>query len=162
VALLKYIHGRNTDDVDLVMSVSSLTKVPELDVGDRSGDFARGKFRSVRVDLLLTRNRLFKLVHDRYASTLTFLEIEVRCATVEGLILLKLYALPSLHRQGDAQRVALYEGDITMLCLGHQPDLGPLLTVLRDHVTAGEHEELVKVVAEIGQRVKRLTGRTGA
>src|SRR4051812_26865039 len=41
IALLKYIEGRNTDDVDLLLSLESLAKVPELKVRDRNADFAR-------------------------------------------------------------------------------------------------------------------------
>jgi len=34
--------------------------------------------------------------------------------TLEGLLVLKLYALPALYRQMDMDKVALYENDITM------------------------------------------------
>jgi hypothetical protein len=36
---------------------------------------------------------------------------------VEGLILLKLYALPSLYRQGNFAKVGIYENDVATLLL---------------------------------------------
>lgn len=156
VALLRYIDGRNTDDIDLVMSVASMERVPGLSIEDRTGDFARGRFGALRVDVLLTKNKVFKLVDERFACPQAFRELTVRCATVEGLILLKLYALPALYRSGNAQRVALYESDITMLCLRHGPALGPLLAILSSALTPSELDDLRTVATEIEQRVARL------
>ena len=96
LAMLTYIKGRNTKDVDLLMSVGALEKLPELAVEDRNDFFARGKFKSVQVDLLLTINPLFKIVAERFATKHSFEELTVPTATVEGMILLKLFALPSL------------------------------------------------------------------
>ncbi len=59
VAILWYVEGRNTEDVDLVFAVSDLAKLPELEVEDEDADFVRGRFGGPRVDLLLTRNPLF-------------------------------------------------------------------------------------------------------
>lgn len=161
VALLRYIDGRNTDDIDLLLSVESLAKLPEIVVGDRNKDFARGTFRTLRVDLLLTANPLFKQVQDRHATTHRFRELEVRCATVEGLVLLKLYALPSLYRQGDLQKAALYEADITMLCHKHRPEVAPLLAAVRPHVEAGQFEELSAIARDIAERVARMGRASG-
>ena len=71
-------------------------KIPELKIEDRSDFFARGKFRSIQVDLLLTKNPLFKIVAEKFATRHSFDELTVPTATVEGMILLKLFALPSL------------------------------------------------------------------
>lgn len=158
VAMLKYIDGRNTDDIDLLMSVESLAKLPEIKIEDRNPDFAKGRFRSIRVDLLLTSNPVFKLVQDKYATTHRFHELEVPCATVEGLILLKFFALPALYLADDLQRVALYETDITMLSQRHGTALRPLLSVLQQHVDPAQHQELQRIAAEIEQRVARMRG----
>src|SRR6267154_201852 len=91
IALLQYIEGRNTEDIDLIMSVSSLDQMPELLVESRDGDFARGKFGDLKVDVLLTSNALFDQVRKRYVTVQRFVEQDIPCATVEGLILLKLY-----------------------------------------------------------------------
>src|SRR6266568_5440775 len=66
IALLQYIEGRNTEDIDLIMAVSSLEQMPELLVESRDADFARGKFSDLKVDVLLTSNPLFDRVRKRY------------------------------------------------------------------------------------------------
>jgi hypothetical protein len=55
------------------------------------------------------------MVQRRYATIKPFRERDIPCATVAGLLLLKLYALPSLYRQGSFARVGLYENDIATL-----------------------------------------------
>lgn len=162
VALLKYVEGRNTQDIDLVLSAESLKSLPEIVVGEQNRDFARGQFRSVRVDVLLTSNPLFKLVHQKYATMHPFSEIEVRCATVEGLVLLKLFALPSLYRQGDGQRIALYEADITMLIERQRPKMSPIFEALKPYVDAGAFEELGRIVDDIEKRIARIDAARGS
>jgi hypothetical protein len=156
VAMLRYIEGRNTDDIDLLLSVDSLGRMPELTIRDHDPDFARSTFRSLRVDLLLTANPLFKHVLDHHATTHQFHEIAVPCATVEGLVLLKLYALPSLYHQGDLQRAALYEADITMLAQRYRTALNPLLEILRPRLERGQFQELAAIVQEIEARIARM------
>src|SRR4029077_20487221 len=127
IAMLQDVEGRNTGDNDLIMAVSSLEKLPEVRVASRDDDFARGDYEGLQVDLLLTRNPLFEEVRQRHATTRPFVEREIPCATVEGLLLLKLYALPSLYRQGNFARVGLYENDIATLLHDYRPALEPLL-----------------------------------
>src|ERR1035437_6748000 len=95
MAMLTYVQGRNTKDVDLLMSVAALEQLPELTIEDRKDFFARGKFRSIKVDLLLTTNPLFKIVQERFATSHPFEELAVPTASVEGMMVLKLFALPS-------------------------------------------------------------------
>src|SRR5580700_5713251 len=59
MAMLTYVKGRNTKDVDLLLSLDAPHKIPELEIRDRQDFFARAQFRSVRVDLLFTFNPLF-------------------------------------------------------------------------------------------------------
>lgn len=162
IALLRYVEGRNTQDIDLVLSAKALPQFPELILSDQNRDFGRGTFENLRVDLLFTENPLFQLVHDRYATTHKFQEIEVRIATVEGLLLLKLYALPSLYRQGDGQRIALYEADITMLCQRYRPQIEPLLETLAKFVDPGAMHELRNIMADIQRRIDRVDRSKGA
>lgn len=56
IALLKYVEGRNTEDIDLIMALSSLETIPELQVESRDADFVRASFNGLQVDLLLTTN----------------------------------------------------------------------------------------------------------
>ena len=104
IALLQYVEGRNTEDIDLIMSLSSLERLPELRKVGQEDDFARADFAGLQIDLLLISNPLFDEVHRRHATRQRFAEREIPCATPEGLVLLKLYALPSLYRQGNVTR----------------------------------------------------------
>jgi hypothetical protein len=121
----------------------------------------RAKFRSVQVDLLLTKNPLFKLVGEQFATRHRFAELEVPAVTVEGLIVLKLYALPSLYRQMDLDRAAIYETDITMLIAHHSPKLEPLVALVNQQMEPGDKMELKKIVFECGERARLLRQRTG-
>jgi hypothetical protein len=159
VALLKYIEGRNTDDVDLIVATDALDRVTNLVIDQRNLDAAKARFGTLRVDLLFTSNPVFDLVQKSFATTHQFGEVRVPCATVDGLVVLKFYALPSLYRQGDVQRAALYETDIVMLCQSHNPRIEPLLDVVRPHVAPAEFHDLQTIAAEIAQRVQRGTRR---
>jgi hypothetical protein len=149
LAMLTYVQGRNTKDVNLLMSVAALEKMPELKIEDRNDLFARGKFRSIQVDLLLTANPLFKIVLERFATRHPFEELAVPTATVEGMMVLKLFALPSLYRQMDLDRAAIYETDVTML-----------LALVEKHVEPGDKKELKKIVSECEERAAKLRRRT--
>jgi hypothetical protein len=155
MAMLTYVKGRNTKDVDLLMSVAALEQLPELKIEDRNDFFARGKFRSVKVDLLLTKNPLFKIVAEKFATKHSFAEMAVPAATVEGMVLLKLFALPSLYRQYDWERVHVYESDIKILLDLHKPETGPLLALLEQHVLPTDMKELRKIVSEEEQRIAK-------
>ncbi len=65
-----------------------------------------------------------------------FANRNVPSVTREGLLLLKLYALPSLYRRANLARAALYETDILMLHQGAAVDDEKLLATLHAHVEA--------------------------
>jgi hypothetical protein len=155
MAMLTYVQGRNTKDVDLLMSVAALEQLPELTIEDRKDFFVRGKFRSIQVDLLLTANPLFKIVLERFATRHPFEELAVPTATVEGMMVLKLFALPSLYRQMDMDRAAIYEADIKMLLTRHKPEVKPLFKVLKPYMMQTDLRELQKIVSEEQRRVAR-------
>ena len=77
-------------------------------------------------------------------------------ATVEGLLLLKLYALPSLYRQGNFARVGIYENDIATLLHYYQPDTDALLSEMSKYLTETDFEEIIGVVSDIQKRLKRF------
>ena len=160
IALLQYVEGRNTEDIDLIMAVSALEHLPELKLESRDADFARSKFGDLRVDVLLTTNPLFDEVRKRFTTTKRFVEQEIPSATVEGLILLKLYALPSLYRQGNFTRVALFENDIAMLMHVHNPPVEPLVDELSTYLNDSDMTHIKQIVEEIQQRIKRFDERT--
>ncbi len=156
IALLQYVEGRNTEDIDLIMGLSSLEKLSEIEVETEDGDFARGKFGDLKVDILLTSNTLFERVHKHYVTTKSFAEQEIPCATVEGLILLKLYALPSLYRQGNFTRVGLYENDVATLIHAYRPQLEGLFRELSHHLSEDDLTKVKKIVAEVQARLDRF------
>ncbi len=156
VALLQYIEGRNTEDIDLIMALPSLKKLPEIEVASQDMYFARGKFAELKIDVLLTRNPLFEKVQKRYATSQRFVEQDIPCATVEGLLLLKLYALPSLYRQANFARVGLYENDIATLLHEYHPPLEPLFSELAHHLSETDLASVREIVAEIQQRIERF------
>jgi hypothetical protein len=160
IALLQYVEGRNTEDIDLIMAVSSLEQMPELIVETRDEDFARGKFADLKVDVLLTSNPLFEQVRKTYSTTRRFVEQDIPCATVEGLILLKLYALPSLYRQGNFTRVGLYENDVATLLHTHNPPVEPLLDELSLYLSDSDTAQMKQIVSEIRQRISRFEERS--
>lgn len=159
IAMLVYVEGRNTQDIDLILDASALCKLPEIDIEDRNADFARGRFDSLRVDFLFTQNRLFDQVRRNHAATCRFVECDIRCATVEGLFLLKSFALPALYRQGRFDRVEAYEHDLIMLIRDHQLNLPALFDVLSQHVSASELQELREIIHEMQQRIAKAPGR---
>ncbi|MFL6202726.1 MAG: hypothetical protein ACJ76J_26450 [Thermoanaerobaculia bacterium] len=159
LALLKYVEGRKPEVIELLLSSTAIEKLPEIRIEKRDDDFIRGTFDGLQIDLLLTRNPLFEKVRQRFATTQRFVEREIPCATVEGLLLLKLYALPSLYRQGSFARVALYEGDIATLMHDYRPPVEPLFEELKEHLSATDLASLRKIVGEIEERIERFDRR---
>lgn len=159
IALLQYVEGRNTEDIDLIVSLAELEKVDEIEILSRDGNFARGLFRGVQIDFLLTSNRLFAEVRRNHSTRQPFAERIIPCATVEGLLLLKLYALPSLYRQGNFARVGLYENDIATLLHAYPTPTEPLLAQLSRHVSQTDLAEIRSILGEVEARIRRFTSR---
>ena len=109
--------------------------------------------------MLLTSNPLFDEVRKRYTTSKRFVEQEILCVTVEGLILLNLYALPSLYRQGNFTRVGLYENDVATLMHIHNPPLESILSELAQYLNARDLEQVKQIIEEIQQRLKRFDER---
>ena len=156
IAMLRYVEGRNTEAIDLLMSLPSVKLLPEMTIEEQDEYFIRGRFRSVRVDVLLTANAVFAEARQSFGTTHRFAELDVPTATPEGLILLKLYALPSLYRQGLFDRVSVYEGDIASLLQRHRCDVEPLLQRLHPHLEEGDRHELRGIVQDIQARIARF------
>ena len=156
IALLTYVEGRNTQDIDLIMALPSLAKLPEIKIESQDMYFARGKFGELQIDILLTKNPLFAKVEKDYTATKKFMDRNIRCATVEGLLLLKLFALPSLYRQGSFERVGIYENDIATLINAFNPDMKPLLSELSKHLNETDMTEAQNILVNIEERIQRF------
>ncbi|MGG6237775.1 hypothetical protein ACQ4N7_03970 [Nodosilinea sp. AN01ver1] len=156
IAMLSYVEGRNTQDIDFIISKRALDDLSELVILEEDRDFVRGNFGPLQVDLLLTQNKLFKLINQRYAIKKTFGDRTIRCVTVEGLIILKLYALPSLYRQGNFDRASLYENDITQLMMNYPTELEPIFKILQPHLLASDIEAIRETANELKLRIQRF------
>jgi hypothetical protein len=155
VAMLSYVAVRNTQDVDLIINPKHLQKLDwQATAQDR--DFGRASYRGLQVDLLLTSNPLFAHVRRKERTAVLFDDLSVPCATREGMLLLKLYALPSLYRQGDLLRARLYETDIFGLLQEATVDEEKLLQILSKHLAAHDIDELRRILQEQRER-RRFT-----
>ncbi len=163
VAMLAHVRGRDTEDVDLVISLSDQNRLaPKIQILERESFFARARFRQLQVGFLEAGHALFALVAKGYAVEQQFDFIAtrrpIRSATPAGLMILKLYALPSLYRQGQIERAKIYEADIGQLLAAFpEIDLEELFGLLLHHgMLESDVAELRKVVAEQQPRPDRF------
>ncbi len=153
---ISYIDGRNTQDIDFILSKVDIDSIDEIVILEENKDFVRGQFDSLQVDCLLTRNALFGLVCSQYATERAFGNRTVRCATIQGLLLLKFFALPSLYRQGQFSKASIYESDITQLLLTESIELSDIFQVLSPFMLASDLQELQTTASDIENRIVRL------
>jgi hypothetical protein len=161
IAMRVHSPGRNTQDIDLIIPEADLDRIPELRILDQNDSFARAEFGQLQVDILLANHDLFDLVREKHARRESFVERSIVCATVEGLLLLKLFALPSLYRQGQFSRVEDYEHDISVLIREHGPAMELIFDELKHHLTASDLSEVRSIVAGIQQRIADSKARFG-
>ena len=162
IALLSYIEGRNTEDLDLIITVEDLQRLPEIEIVSQDENFSRGTLDGLQIDFLLTKNALFANIQKEHTAPKSFLDREIQVATVEGLVLLKLFALPSLYRQGSFSRVAIYEADIAALIQKFEPNTPRLLEILAAHLSDSDLREVDTILAEIQERIARFKDRSSA
>lgn len=149
LAVLQFIEGRNTRDIDIIIAASDIPRLPDFRLEERNEWFATGLCGPLRVDLLFTANPLFLEVLERRSEPRDFNGARLNCATPAGILLLKLFALPSLYRQGNIERAALYETDILQLLHRHPQPPEELLAALAPHLPASDINALRQVLAEI-------------
>lgn len=157
MAMLQYVDGRNTRDVDLIVEPETTQLISELVVTSEDKDFARADFSGVQLDLLKTSNSIFNLVRNEYAMNVTFGARTIECATPEGLVLLKLYAIPSLYRQGAIARADIYEGDILALFRAYPIDEASLIATLQEEMLATDIAAIREIVRDVRNRIARST-----
>ncbi len=149
IALLHYVEGRNTQDIDLLMASSSLSKLPELEVSNQDLDFARAAYGDLQIDILLTQNPLFRKVQAGYSQVEQFFDRQIPIATVEGLLLLKLMPCPpSIGREilpGWASTKTISPPCCTTITLICQA----LLAELSNFVNESDMAEIKTILTEI-------------
>ena len=154
LAMLQHVEGRTTRDIDLILAVEDIGKLPDYVIEERNEWFATGTSGPLRVDLLFTANPFFAEIMERHAVIRMLPDVPVRCATPEGIILLKLFALPSMYRQGNVQRAALYETDILQLLIHEPLPAEALLARLQPHMPESDITALRQVLADIQVRTR--------
>lgn len=152
IAMLAYVEGRNTQDIDFIIDAGDLKKLPEIRIEEQNAEFARGWLGDLRVDFLFTKNKLFKQVLQKYSKRRKFADRMIPCATEEGLFLLKLFAIPSLYRQGRFDKVDIYERDISAMMRRLPQNLDHLFDSLSKHLLPSDLDEVRKIVADIQRR----------
>ena len=60
IALLTYVEGRNTQDIDLIMALTSLTKLSEIKITNQDLYFTHGQFGELQIDILLTEESFIR------------------------------------------------------------------------------------------------------
>ena len=155
VAMLSYVEVRNAQDVDIIVNPKHVKKI-DWNAKLQDANFGQANFHGLRVDLRLTTNPLFAYVSRHERTGISFDGNMVSCATREGMLLLKLYALPSLYRQGNLVRAALYEANIFGLQQGFDIDTESLLAILGKHLAGHDVEELRRILREQRER-RRFT-----
>lgn len=158
IAMLTYIEGRNTQDIDLIMGRGDLDELEKMEITGEDKNFIRAEYQGLQVDLLLTQNSLFEQIRQQYKTEIEWGDqrLPIPCATPEGLVILKLYALPSLYRQGQFDRAALYETDILQLAYNYQISLEAAIAVVDPHVIESDRLELRNIAQDIEQRINRM------
>lgn len=159
--MLHYVEGRNTEDLDILMSVGDLARLPELQISLEDNYFVRANYNNLRIDVLLDRNQFFEKIRREYACNEVFFNQPITLSTVEGLILLKLYDLPSLYRRGNFARVGLYENDVATLLHYYPTDETRLVETLSPFMNAADLSEVRNLLKEIQQRFRRFKKGSG-
>lgn len=161
IAMLAYVEGRNTQDIDLVIHEESLKKLPELRVNERNKDFGRSTFGELQVDLLFADNEPFRTVSQHYVGERKFAERMVPCATEIGMLVMKLFALPALYRQAQFDRVDIYRGDLAGLIRRGAKPSATTWELLSQNLIDSDVEELRRIVTEIEAQITRESSAFG-
>ncbi len=159
IAMLAYVEGRNTKDIDLIVALKALERIRDVRVTYQDRDFARADYHGLLIDVLKPDNKLFDLVRQRYTTQSEYAHHKIRLATPQGLVLLKLYALPSLYRQGIFDRVALYETDIALLMQRYPMNRQDLVKTLKPFLSETDIASLEEILTDIEKRIRRFRDR---
>ncbi len=152
IALLSYMQDRNTQDLDLIISRADFNKISaSLNVLETDDNFANCEtLDGLKVDFLFTDNTIFNYVKKGFSQKRTYREGSFFIATVEGLVLMKLYAWADLYLNGKLfddkyllTKSLRYKNDIEVLLLNYEINLVPLEKILKKNLELSKFE-LVK------------------
>jgi hypothetical protein len=72
IALLQHVPGRNTSVLDLIVSLTTLQKIPEFVVNEETSLFATGRFHDLRVDILKIEHAFFAMIRRLYSRSMPY------------------------------------------------------------------------------------------
>ena len=75
---------------------------------------------------------------------------------MEGLILLKMYALTNLYPQAQWDKIFRYEADIAILWESTRPKMDALFQEIQPFVTDDQLAELTNIIADIQRKIERV------
>jgi hypothetical protein len=82
--------------------------------------------------------------------------VKSRRSFTRRLCWVKLFALPSLYRQGQLEKSLRYEADIAILYKVTRPNVEPLFETLKPILTEAQLIDVKNIVGEIQQRIAKL------
>ncbi len=158
IALLSYVQDRNTQDLDLIVSKDDFRKISaSLKVVESDDSFANCEtFDGLKVDFLFTDNQIFNYVKKAFSQERTYREGSFFIATVEGLVLMKLYAWADLQFNGRLfndkyllTKSLRYKNDIEVLLLNYEINLTPLKKILKKNLEASKYELVEDLINQL-------------
>jgi len=154
MAMNCYIPERLTRDIDLIMAKKDLQALPEVKLHHETNSFGNGQYKSIPVDILFAEDRFFRTIKEHFSVALKLAEQTIDCATVDGLLAMKLYALPSLYVQGNLTKVQRYEKDLIYLLNAEKTaNVDRAMEAVKPHVSDAQLTELNNIIKEI-ERVR--------
>lgn len=158
IALLAYMQDRNTQDLDLIISRTDFAKIsPALNILESDDNFANCETADgLKVDFLFTDNAIFNYVKKVFCQKRAYQEGSFFIATVEGLVLMKLYAWADLYLNGKLfndkyflTKSLRYKNDIEVLLLNYEINLIPLERILEKNLEASKFELVQDLIKEL-------------
>ena len=147
---------RPTDDFDFIIAKSDIDSVNELTAESSDRNFGRYSYQGTRIDALYRANPIFEYVMGNCLDSAIIEGKEIVRATPEDIILLKLYALPSLYQQGEQRRAITYENDILgLLIQSVEIDFDSVLKVLSRELLPSQIDKLSNILEDCQRRAKR-------
>jgi hypothetical protein len=144
---------RPTDDFDFIVSRQDIEQLQELTQESSDRNFGRYLYQGTQIDALYRDNPIFEYVMRNCLDSAVIEGKKIVRASPTGIILLKLYALPSLYQQGQQRRAMTYENDISALLIqGIAVDFDAILKVLAGELLPSQIKELSNILADCQRR----------
>ena len=147
---------RTTAYYDYIIAKDDIETVEELQKESSDRNFGRYLYQGTRIDALYRDNPIFDYVMTNCLDSAVIEGRKITRATPESIILLKLYALPSLYQQGQHRRAMTYENDISGLLM-QVTDINAerIFKVLVGELLPSQIDELDNILKDCQLRAQR-------